>query len=296
MKRIEGFIDVDRMLKKGELKKVEDYTNFDYIPNNMSAFIDKNNETYFFKTLTVGNPYGELLAEELLKDLGLPHAEYDLAIYNQNKGVLTKNFRKKDKKYITGEEILKDYLRSLGMDTEEIALNDYNNLETIWNALEYRYKDNPDKVIIVERLMNQIVNLFIFDIMVENFDRYYKNYQIEEGKDDINLAPIFDNETIGSNYGKVSLRVNNDMSSDDSYDELVNFINISTSEARDLLRERVEIISGENIDKALYKIERKTGYPVPDGLVVEYIKEFMNQSERIERILNKNTKGDIYER
>ena len=296
MRRIEGFIDIDRMLRKGELRKAEDFTDFDYIPSNMSICIDKNNEIYFFKVLTVGNPYSELLAEELLKDLGLPHAEYDLAIYGKNKGVITKNFRKKSKKYITGEVILKDYLRSLGMDTEEIALSDFNNLETIWNALEYRYRNNPNKVMIVERLMNQLVNLFIFDIMIENFDRYYKNYQIEEGEDDINLAPIFDNETIGSNYRKVSLRVNNDRNSDNSYDELSNFISMSKFETRDLLKEKMEIISGENIDQALYKIERKTGYPIPDGIAVEYIKEFMNQSERIERILNKYTKGDIYER
>ena len=79
MRRIEGFIDVDRMLKKGELKKIKDYKDFSFVPNNMSVFIDSNNEIYFFKRLTVGNPYSELLAEELLKDLNLPHAEYDLA-------------------------------------------------------------------------------------------------------------------------------------------------------------------------------------------------------------------------
>lgn len=296
MRRIEGFIDINRMLKKGELKKLEDYTDFSFIPNNMSVFIDTNNEIYFFKHLLVGNPYSELLAEELLKDFQLPHAEYDLAIYNKEKGVITKNFRKKDKKYISGEEILKDYLNSLNLDNKEYDLGYYNNLETFWNAIEYRYKKHPNKDIIIEKLMNQLVNLFIFDILVENFDRYCKNYQIEEGKDDINLAPIYDNESIALYLRSVSLGLEDGDSFLNYYESLKKFIDVSDFKSNEIIKGKLWIISGENIDDALYRIERKTGYPVPDGIVVEYIKEFISHKEKIEKILDNNTKGDIYER
>ena len=295
MRRIEGFIDINRMLEKGELKKLEDNTDFGFIPKNMSVFIDDNNEIYFFKYLTIGNPYGELIAEEVLKDLNLPHAEYDLAIYNGEKGVLTKNFRKKDKEYISGEELLLDYIEVLGYNPEEVELEYFNNLQTIWNALEYRYRNSPNKEKIVEKLMNQLVNLFIFDIMIENFDRYCRNYLIEEGKDDINLAPIFDNETIGCDYNSVSLTVDEDSHTSSWIEELKKFIYVSDSKSKDIILEKLKVISGENIDNILYRIERKTGYPVPDGIVGEYIKEFLKQKERIEKILE-NTKGDINER
>ena len=289
MRRIEGFIDLNRMLTKKEIKLYDH--DYDFIPSRVSSFIDDNNDIYFFKESMMSEPYNELLAEELLKDFNLPHAEYDLAIYGNRKGVITKSFIDKNKKYYFGENIIKDYNKALN---KEFDVTD-NNLENIWDALEYKYRDNPNKEIIVSHLMNQIVDMYIFDILTGNCDRYYWNYQIEEGKEGINIAPIYDSEAIMINTNNPSFFVAGDIDKNNKpnlYEELEKFISYSESSYIDRIKDKLWIISGKNIDSVLERVEKKIGYEIPDELAVEYIKGFLEHKEKLEELLNKLDKGN----
>ena len=226
----------------------------------------------------------------------MPHATYDLAIHKKRKGVLTKDFRKKDKKYVNGLSILEEYFKHNKSDDSDYLSMKYNNLDDIWNALEYRYKDKPNKKEIVSKLMNQLVDLLIFDILVANSDRTYNNYQIEEGEDDINLAPIFDNEGVLYNCNNISFYVedsNNNLRNSNPYVELEKFLDYGDSAYINRIKDKLWIISDDNIEKVYEKISRKTGFEIPDGLAVDYMKEFMNHREKIEKIIEKYDKGQV---
>lgn len=184
MERINGFIDVDKMLKQLGIE----YTNIDSLKNesrinrinsfhNMFIHLefDYNGETYFYKYNEDIPPYSELVAEELAKDYGLPCVSYDLATLNGIKGVISKSYKKSNVNYISANVLLSNTFDRFH-DGKCLNIDEYNNLDSIWTALDYRYRDRENKVEITHHLMKQIVDIFLFDIITCQSDRSASNW------------------------------------------------------------------------------------------------------------------------
>ena len=281
MNRIEGFINLDQMLENNEIIYNEKNTI-----NELDSFIYDDN-IIFFKPEPLTFLYNELIASELLKDLNLPCAEYDLAIFQGMEGNITKNYRKDNTNYISGETILEDYMSYLNIETNN-NLN-MNNLSDLWNALDYRYRDNPNREEIVYKLMNQIVDLFIFDIMTNNGDRTECNFEIMESNDYIGLAPIYDNEHIlcGKNYS--ALNVERD-TNNIPVKELEKFVEYSDSTYIDKINSRMWVIEEDNLEKVFKRIEDKINFPIHEEVKSRYITEFKIIKQEIEEVLNNHAK------
>jgi len=286
MNRIEGYINLDEVLKN----KNVDITNIDTIiqsplvkttanSNNM-LLLELDNELYYFKYKKFISPYNELIINELAYDFGISTVDYDLAILNGNKGVLSKNFRKDDAIYITGEELLND----LDYDFFGRA----NNLETIWNALECRYKNHFNKREIIESLMNKLVDIFIFDIMVGHTDRHALSWEIEEYNNMVDIIPIYDNERIFiSCQGNTILSLLVDDDSDNILvKNLETFKKISSEEYCEFIKNKMWIISDKNLEAIFARIESKTGYFIPQGMKDYYLKEYREHRKELEKVLD----------
>ena len=241
---------------------------------------------YYFKHINDKKDiYSELIAEELAKDFGIDCAHYDLANYRGLKGVISEDFIKDDK-YISLNDIVNDYYGK-----EETA-NAHNNLIDIWSALDFRYKDEN----ISNELMEEIVNMFIFDVLVAQGDRHLNNYGILENETEIKIAPLFDNTYILSdlviNHGWFSLGVDKDQNIyaddfDDSKDKiLVKFLKESSSEYMDLLESKLWIISEENIDKVLKRVEDKINEKIDDKIKNDIKVDFSINYNSIQNIID----------
>ena len=281
MVRKNGFIDLDTLFTKAgiNIEKIE----------NLDVF-SMNGVKYFFKESFFTYPYTELLGEELLNDFGLPSTINDLAMFKSKKGIISKNSHEDGYKYISGRTILWDYIEYLGEENKYSITPEYNNLEFIWNALEYRYKSKENKQEIIYNLMNEITDLFIFDLITFQGDRNSGNYEIKEGKDKIELAPIYDNEAIlHSTFGKEKIRLVVDENTDYSiYRELKKFIEYSDNSYIEKIKEKLWIINEENLDKIFNRIEEKINYPMDKKIKDEYKQEFKYHEERIKSILKEN--------
>ena len=188
------------------------------------------------------------------KDYGLKCADYDLAKFHDEKGVISEDFLKDDETYTSMKSILINYY--------QIYKTKRNNLTDIISALEYKYRDPK----LVGKLMNQIVDIFIFDILLANLDRHAENYGIIENGKDIKVSPVFDNTYMLADltlmYGGYSLGVDedDDFFSDDYEPDnkyLMKFLRYSSSEYVDLFKSKMWIISEENIEKILNRVEDK---------------------------------------
>lgn len=289
MTRKEGFINVDEMLKEIGV----DITNFGTILNSplisiISENIDKilfsfnyKSDIYFYKYNFMNMPYNELVAEELAKDFNILCVSYDLAILSTNKGVLSKNYKKENVNYVSGTEILLDFCKN-NRNTYQT-----NNLEGIWDALEYRYRNHHNKRKILEKLMQKIVNIYIFDILLRQSDRHSDNWQIMEYGDEVDIAPLYDNERIlyafdGTNY--VSIK-SDDLPYENLWYSIKNFQKISSEKYRDIIQEKLWIISEENLYRVFERIEMKTGYPMPTHIKNYYITQYEKHRKKIEEIL-----------
>ena len=79
-----------------------------------------------------------------------------------------------------------------------------NNLYDIWNVIEIYSRINKVNVNI-EEFMNNLINMFIFDIITSQGDRHADNWSIIKNNKDnsIRLCPLYDNSGICSlNRGK----------------------------------------------------------------------------------------------
>ncbi len=286
MNRKEGFIDLEAILQQMgintfRLTSMLDNPKITVIqkpPLNLVFSFEYEKEIYFYKC--VDHPYNELVVFYLLQDFGLNSLEYDLASLGTLEGVLSKNFKKKDVNYTYIGDILIHYWQ---MDFADIE--DYNNLEDIWDALENRYQNYENKREIVEKLMRTIVDIFLFDIICGNQDRHSGNLLIAESQDHVDIQ-LFDNERILSQREMVSLTVN-DRSLQNIWMALKTFLRISSEEFQKIIIEKLWIISDDNLFSVFQKIKDQTGYEVPKREKDYYLIGFQKHREKLIRMLQK---------
>lgn len=189
------YIDLTSYLTNKGIKKENINISYD-------GRIIYDNKEYYLKDIreNINTLYCELIADKLLNKLNLPHVNYYLAEFFGKAYLISNSFKKEDENYVSGYKILDEYKDALNSNLD---INDMNNLETIWNALEYRYTKMFEKSKareIVSKLMNQLTTLFSFDIVVANDDRHQSNWIVKEAKDDISINTMFDNEYMLNSY------------------------------------------------------------------------------------------------
>lgn len=299
--RDKGYINIDKILGLPYITNFEEL--IENIENNKGVNIIKNindsnhntqlvfsfkyNEIeYFYKydcprePFQV-SPYHELVACEIATDLFIPHVDYDLVTVGGLKGVILKDFRQNNVKYITGKEFLSNN-HPLG---SQVNISNLNNLADIRIALEEHYDNNPNYQNIVSELMKKVTNMFIFNLLTGQVDRGDSNWWFIEYPDStLDLQPLFDNMRMlvlhhplaTERYPSVSkllLKVNRNV---DRYfeDNLEEFLKSGDEESVNNLCNNLWVISQENIQGILTRIEKKTGYLMPEELKQFYLKEF----------------------
>ena len=255
-----GFLILDH-LKFEEVCFTRGYSHFYFICDGVKY--------YFKRTFSLDTIYNELIAEEIAKEFGIPHVHYDLASYHEHAGVVCEDFVK-DGKY----EML-----------SEILPNDHhNNLEQIELELRKRYKDEY----IVQGLMQELINIFMFDIVIGNSDRHVDNLGILENEYGIHFTPAFDNDLMlfdNAVYGDYySIGVD---TMDKQYDGHIisKFIETYGEEYRYILLDKIEIVSPENMELIMARVEKRIGAQMNDYIQEKILREMAFYYEKIKGLL-----------
>lgn len=268
-----GFIDVDSLIDN-ESNQIE------YLNDVKTKFwLITNDGRYFFKAVKHREYlYKELIAEELAKDFGIPCAHYDVAVFNDFTGVISKDIFKKDDNHF--------YLSQL-LITEK-----YNNLEDIWDMLLLSYRDEG----IAGKLMKQLVDIFMFDVLIGNTDRHSENMELVENENGVNFAPIYDNLFMLKRYaienGIYSITIDRDDSEskircDENNNLLYRFLNVSTDEYLEIFKSKLWVISEENISNAINRVQKRIRHEIDED-IKEFIKERFNMNNMyINRVLKR---------
>ncbi|MBQ7031114.1 MAG: hypothetical protein IJN13_01925 [Bacilli bacterium] len=310
MKRINGFLNIDSYFIKNYKKK---YVNeFVKKVSDIHYIITINGRNYYFKKLK--NPYTELLAYEVAAFLGLKSVSYDLAIFQNMYGVISEDFKDKNFKYVSGQDILFEYSRSPrcmtyleNMGLEQTEVNDYpnnapysyniNNLEIIWQAIEYKYKQlgiNID----IEKIMNELILIFIFNILVMQNDGMSQNWVLEESAYGVNVGLLYDNaEAFKFAEGKHSPQCNFSTNFNDvglgTYAILEEFLKISDKVYVDLFKEKFNMLTEDVFLKLIQRVEYKIECSIPNEIKTYYLEMFRVNRENIKQVLSKFDKSRI---
>lgn len=315
MKRIDGYVDLDYLLnlkipKMPELekykklkKRMKDVKGFKIIKeedfylydNNLFVFsFEIDGKKYFFKYDYESVPYYELIASEIASEIGLTTVQYDLAKLGKYRGTISLNYKKEGTKYISGEELLKDFYmldpyRKLYYDYKDFFnMMHHNNLIDIWHALENRYRNRKDMPEIVKNLMEKLVKLQVFDLITGQNDRHIENYGIVEYADgSVDLQPIFDNSRMflehPSNHDLV-------LHPEKDYYKLKDvskyLYNVSDADIQNYILGCLWVISEKNIINIISRVESKIECSIPDNIKKSILYYFRDQYDYILNSIN----------
>lgn len=277
---------------------------FSYIPKSFNSFkilnkkgitiekIDRDSGTivlsffydgkkYYYKYDKYYSPYNELVVAEIAKCLNIKTVTYQLASIGDFKGLLSEDYKIYGNKNIEGHFILEyyiEYLKNNGY-IKDGDIPYMNNLQTIWESLEYYFKRVPKKEQIVANIMSDIIKMFVLDILTLQLDRHDCNWEIvEETNGNAYLQPLFDNIRISSTiiYGHYRLfqKLGVTEELEGTIRSIANFVRISSSEFNSILTDNLWIIDEDNINEIIKRIEESTNSPMSDNQKQEYQEYF----------------------
>nr|VFK11158.1 MAG: hypothetical protein BECKLPF1236A_GA0070988_100504 [Candidatus Kentron sp. LPFa]VFK27538.1 MAG: hypothetical protein BECKLPF1236C_GA0070990_100484 [Candidatus Kentron sp. LPFa] len=141
-----------------------------------------------------GENWAEKIAAELAELLGLPHAHYDLAIWREQRGVLSPDIVPEGGHLMLGNELLAashaDYPESKGRRVPEHTLDRIHALlidQTIGFPMDWRPPSDR-----ISTAYDLFLGYLLLDAWIANQDRHHENWGLIEHKNDTYLAPSFD--------------------------------------------------------------------------------------------------------
>lgn len=266
---------------------------------NYGSWIYYNHNEYYFKTGTKFELYAELFYSEIARTLGIPTVIYDLAEFQGLKGVISKNFNPSAEKTINMFDLLDEYLVFMSQDSELFKdkpwiINIYN-LENIWWALSYYYRNNSKKNAIVKRLMNQLTKQFIFQILSFNSDLNYGNLLLIDGENP-KFAPCYDYGRCGlvgfsstdSTYTFSVNHINSEKREKINSQVITEFLNMSCSYYILEFERYLNILIQKDFNNIIKKIEIKTKSLMEKEIKEYLIGDYQEKLLKIQSILIEN--------
>lgn len=227
---------------------------------------------YFYKVYNDGMKYSEIIAEKLMHLLGIKCAHYDTSIID-------------DELYY--------FSKSLGTDGLFLCANCMplygNTLYELWINIEKYYGD-------AKVAMEDIIKIYLFDILFMNSDRDSRNYGILHNNDGSIAIYAFDNETIFDIDNRVSLTARYDNSEklkkhntcENNLEELELFLNVSTIEMQELLERMLKIVTPETVINVLNDVEKEVNDSIDEKDM--YINMYKKNYEAIKALLESRGK------
>jgi excisionase family DNA binding protein len=204
-------------MEKVNLFKIEDISKYEPIrqePTGLKEkywFANRDNNWYWdvkgneflFKVGRdgTGENWAEIVACELGRLIGLPHAEYKLAKYHDKEGVITPSFVPSRTGLILGNEVLQHIVT--GYKSEQRYKQRKHTFSRIIVAIgkETKLPFNWEKISGINDAIDVFVGYLMFDTWIANTDRHHENwgFVLDLATKQFHLAPTFDHaSSLGS--------------------------------------------------------------------------------------------------
>jgi hypothetical protein len=146
-----------------------------------------------------GEDWAEKITAELCKLLNIPHAEYELAIYQNQKGIISKSFLPNNARLVLGNEILASQFMDYPQEISNPSHHTLDNIFTTFQNLCVNLPLNWQPVEGIQTAIDTFIGYLLLDAWIGNSDRHHENWAFinVQGKD--YLAPTYDH---GSSLGR----------------------------------------------------------------------------------------------
>lgn len=216
MKRSNGYKEFDL-----------NYSYLELVSRGIISLIDRNKTSFYLNQFKLffkdeDNCYLELVGYKIANYLGIRSVSYDLAriVFNDRviNGVVSEDFREEDYNIVNFNTIFNDYME----EVPEENIGNEMNLEFIYKVLNYRYRNYNNSQFIVHKIMDELINYFMLDMLIGNYDNGKYNYEIMENDRDAKNCPYYD---FGNSFVFKKTRFTvSDSDNYDIYDNLLEFL------------------------------------------------------------------------
>ncbi|MBN3872346.1 HipA-like protein [Nostoc sp. JL33] len=141
-----------------------------------------------------GEDWAEKIAAHLCELLGLPHADYDLAVYNRENGIISPSFLPFQEGAILtlGNEILARIVSNYPQDSKDLS---QHTIDNVFNAIGDASLNLPINWTPPEGISHPtetFVGYLLLDTWIGNSDRHHENWAFISLQEKIYLAPTYD--------------------------------------------------------------------------------------------------------
>lgn len=159
-------------------------------------FESNTNKSILFKSIRtkegdrVGEDWAEKIACELAERLGLPHAHYELATYNNERGVISPNFiTEKEQQLTAGNLLLQKYL---DVKDENPNIQYIDHVHSVMTDMIKLKPINFNSYSNIRSASEFFVGYLMFDALISNQDRHNENWGMINSTGGSHLAPSYD--------------------------------------------------------------------------------------------------------
>ncbi|EGR1562255.1 hypothetical protein D6L41_12110 [Vibrio alginolyticus] len=184
----------------------QDVDNYEQM-GTKSKFWYRDSETgedYLFKSIHTedrqGNPierkgedWAEKIACELAEALGIPHAHYDLANYQGQRGIRSKKFTEDGENMFFGNQLIEHVANRINVPLERGQRS--QKVERVAAILARLIKHPPKGWEPTENITNTFdvfIGYLLLDTLISNQDRHNENWGMIINNNESYLAPSFD--------------------------------------------------------------------------------------------------------
>lgn len=273
MRRINGYLDLNKyyyklvgskkpkVLEKNGYLTVSPYCKYHY-------YLDIDGEIYYFKDSNFG--YREVLSYLIAQDLGVNSVFYDMAMFGDDKGVISKNYHEFSYYYFTADDLLSEYMQKEKAFVEELMgssipskyhVDDYFSLELVWLALESKYPNNKDDI---KRIMIELADQYMFKLLTGGSDAASHNVEFGYNGKKLTLCPCYDNEySLWPEHDDFLMTAETGISKD-YIDNLKNFLSVSSREFVERFLEMYSHFDNDYMCDIINKLEKSHDFTLPD--------------------------------
>lgn len=146
-----------------------------------------------------GEDWAEKMTAELCKLMKLPSAEYELAIYDNQKGVLSKSFLPQNARLVTGNEILASQFPDYPQELNNPSNHTLDNVFTSFQNSSVKLPINWQPLDGIKTAIDVFIGYLLLDAWIGNSDRHHENWAFINLQGQDYLAPTYDH---GSSLGR----------------------------------------------------------------------------------------------
>lgn len=117
-----------------------------------------------------GEHWAEKIAAEVAKQINVPHARVELAVFEDIKGSSTKSFVSDRQELVHGNQLLSWYVS--GYDPEQKYDQSSHTLTNIWSVIDQVFRHHKSK----KGAKLRLAEYFVLDALIGNTDRHHENW------------------------------------------------------------------------------------------------------------------------